>query len=321
LVFTCSKQNTMHALYFVVLCLSCLIFSNLFFIMKYLFYLTIATVLFFTRCQFNNYSYVQTPLNVPSLKARGELSASASVNVRSINALVSYSPVKHVGVMGTLNKGFAGNVEALEGGAGLYLPAGKMLFTTYAGMGIGTVNIKGRYITWFNGNFHEWNNQSQYTKLFIQPAIERSFGKKFTVGIAARFTEVNFNSYASRYEEAIHSHDKHGVAYSSDNIDSFAIGKPSAISIFEPTVLFSITPMKRFSFQCQLGYSFVKWHGDFLEKQQGHLPLQPVFPFDYFFSNASSQSTNARANPIFVPFSINGTVSFNISTRKNKSNP
>jgi hypothetical protein len=142
----------------------------------------------------------------------GELNSARNIN--SFSAEVAYSPINHLGIIGSYRTMYNGNsayyrLHQGELGAGYYLPFGKRkrgLFELYGGADLGNMNAHNYYDS--SNNFRAAVT-ARFNDIFLQPAVGyRSkhfsimYGNKF---LGRKFGNINFidNPYdtlsSSRY--------------------------------------------------------------------------------------------------------------------------
>lgn len=195
--------------------------------------------------------YVANNQNVPMFRDTGELRANIGAN----NWQIAYAPFKRVGVMlnGQWNEGlWTGNaltdsvnggfgefneIERLliEGGAGIWQPLpGNGSFETYAGFGVGTIDVRSN--NWvlngtpprFSANISRW---------FVQPSISTT-ADYWDLGFSTRLSGVRYGNV-----------DTVGVTPSILEAESLANIDAKNHLFLEPAVT------------ARFGYRWVKLHG------------------------------------------------------------
>jgi hypothetical protein len=141
--------------------------------------------------------YVSNTVNVPLLKEKGEV----KINVDQSNAQIAVAVGKRWGVMAN---GFYRSYEKQENyvhegtfgelGFGYFKPfRNRMVFETYTGLGIGTIDKKQTFAS--DDNTVYWASFSaQGTKAFLQPVIGYG-GRFFDVAFSPRFSFVKYTHF------------------------------------------------------------------------------------------------------------------------------
>jgi hypothetical protein len=141
--------------------------------------------------------YVSNTVNVPLLKEKGEV----KLNIDQSNAQLAVGVGNHWGVM---VNGFYRSYEKADNyvhegtlgeiGFGYFKPfRNRMVFETYAGLGIGTIDKKQTYTG--NDNNAYWASfNAQGTKAFLQPSIGYA-GRFFDAAFTPRVSFVKYTHF------------------------------------------------------------------------------------------------------------------------------
>jgi len=167
--------------------------------MKTYFFICSVLLLLFTGCQ--HYYYLPNNLNIPAMTHQHDASvmlATGKSNCKQVQ--LSYSPLKHVGLMYNGIKVRDGNTTGgmQEGGLGLYYGIGNdVSFGLYGGWGQGWEHHS-YSITNYNSNTYYTSYQTIYADLkfqrkFIQPCFSYQ-GKWIQAAGGLRFSNLSFTT-------------------------------------------------------------------------------------------------------------------------------
>lgn len=151
-----------------------------------------------TSCSTN--MYVSNTVNVPLLKEKGEV----KINIDQNDAQLAVGVGKHWGVMAN---GFYKSYESendyvhqgnlAEAGFGYFKPfRNNLVFETYTGVGIGTIDKKQTYTSASDNSVYWASFSAQGTKAFLQPSIGYC-SRFFDIAFTPRFSFVKYTHFSS----------------------------------------------------------------------------------------------------------------------------
>jgi hypothetical protein len=263
--------------------------------------------LFFTLllggCQYSNYTYIQTPLNIPHLKKKGDAQVDLYGSVKGLDLQSSYAVSDRLGLMVNVNASY--KVLGLDVAAGYFKVKFKHTWSLYGGLGMGDLAIAANSgDAPFTNTYYQWDNASHYQKIYLQPSFLKNVSERFSYGIALRANYVRFASYSYKHLEWSGSDERRLNEY----LDTVETHSPALALIFDPVITFNFLPEKRFSFHAQVGYSFSVAYGELSESHSINMT-------GYHSSNryvAESSEAASVAQPVYFPFSIYGGIRFKI---------
>ncbi|MBC7485133.1 MAG: hypothetical protein H7282_00035 [Cytophagaceae bacterium] len=227
--------------------------------MSKLFLIVLSSVMFLGGCQYSNYTYIQTPLNVPNLQKRGDVQADLYISVKGVDLQTSYAVSNHLAVMVNANNNqfifnqdprYRVNAFALDMAAGYFNRKNKNTFSLYGGVGMGDlINHSSSDGVPFSIDYSKWDNSSHYQKIFIQSSITRQVNDFFNISFALRVSGLHYDSYA--YKHA--SYTGHDERHLEESIDTVEISRPATALVIDPAMIINVMTHKRFSFYGQIG--------------------------------------------------------------------
>ncbi|MCW3071027.1 MAG: hypothetical protein JWO44_917 [Bacteroidetes bacterium] len=168
-------------------------------------YLLIPSALITLLSSCSTTMYVSNTVNVPLLKEKGEV----KINVDQNDAQIAVAVGKHWGVMANgfyksheSNDNYVHEGNLAEAGFGYYKPfRNNLVFETYTGLGIGTIDKKQTFTAGDNSVY--WASFSaQGTKAFLQPSIGYC-GRFLDLAFTPRLSFVKYTHFSSYgYSEA-----------------------------------------------------------------------------------------------------------------------
>ncbi|MDF2457405.1 MAG: hypothetical protein K0R51_3398 [Cytophagaceae bacterium] len=277
--------------------------------------LSLFCLLSLNSCQYSNYTYVQTPLNVPDLKKRGDAQADIYVSVKGIDLQTSYALSHHLAMMANANYNFLAlnqghkastNTFAMDVAAGYFNSKNKNTFSLYAGLGVGDISNYGKSERIpFSLGYSRWDNSSHYQKLFIQSSFTRQVSERFTLAFALRASAVRYDSYAYKFARYTGS-DKRRLQ---ESIDTLEINTPGYALVFDPAIVMNFRCDARFSMYAQLGLVGGIGLGSLTERKEIDFTNHQSYT-----SKVSSSSQASRVQqPVIFPFSLYAGLRFRIS--------
>lgn len=283
--------------------------------MKHAFLLVMVPVLFLGGCQYSNYTYVQTPLNVPDLKKRGDAQADVYVTVKGIDLQTSYAVSNHIAVMANANYNplvlsqdpkATTNAFVLDAAVGYFKTKDKNTFGLYAGLGVGDIANYGISDGIpFSVGYSKWDNSSHYQKLFIQSSFTRQVSERFTLAFALRASAVRYDSYAYKFASYTGKDERR----LNESIDTLEINTPGYAVVFDPAIVMNFRCDQRFSMYAQLGLVGGIGLGSLIERKEIDFTNHQSSS-SYVYS--SSQASRVQ-QPVVFPVSLYAGLRFRIS--------
>lgn len=282
---------------------------------RFIFGLGLFCLLSLTSCQYSNYTYVQTPLNVPDLKKRGDGQTDVYVTVRGIDLQTSYAVGDHLALMANANYNplilsqdpkASTNAFALDAAAGYFNSKNKNTFSLYAGLGAGDIDNYGiSHGIPFSVGYSKWDNSSHYQKLFIQSSLTRQVSECFTIAFALRASVIRYDSYAYKFASYTGKDERR----LEEAIDTLEINTPGYALVFDPAMVMNFRCDRRFSLYTQLGLVGGIGLGSLTErKEYDFTNYQSSSPYVY----SSSQARRVQ-QPVVFPVSLYIGLRFRIS--------
>lgn len=282
--------------------------------MNRLFLIFLSSVLFLSGCQYSNYTYVQTPLNVPNLKKKGDAQADVYLSVKGVDLQASYALSNHLAVMVNANNNpftlnqdprYKVNAFALDMGAGYFNTKNKSTYGLYGGFGMGDLaNHSSSDGVPYSVAFSKWDNSSHYQKLFIQSFITRQVNGHFNISFALRVSGLRYDSYA--YKHA--SYTGHDERRLEESIDTVEISRPATALVIDPAISINVMTNKRVSFYGQIGLVGGVGFGALTERK--------TYDFTGYQSSNSYTVSSTQASPVsqpvVFPVSLYGGIRFRI---------
>ncbi len=274
--------------------------------MKNTFLVVVLSVLFLGGCQYSNYTYVQTPLNVPDLKKRGDAQADLYVTVKGVDLQTSYAVSNRFAVMANANYNplvltqdpkSKTNAFALDAAVGYFNFKNKNTFSLYAGLGVGDIaNYGVSEGIPFSVGYSKWDNSSHYQKLFIQSSYTRQVSERFTLAFALRVSAVRYDSYAYKFASYTGKDERR----LEESIDTLEINTPGYALVFDPAMVMNFRCDRRFSIYAQLGLVGGIGIGSLTERKEiDFTNHQPSSSYVY----TSSQASRVQ-QPVVFPLTL-----------------
>lgn len=257
--------------------------------------------LFIGGCQYSNYTYIQTPINVPHLHKKGDAQAEVYLSAKGVDVQASYALTNHLAFMVNANNNFfVFNQDpsyknnafafALDIAAGYYSTHKKYTYGFYGGLGLGDLACHERsHETPLGVDYAKWDNSSHYQKLYIQSSMTKQVSEHCSISLAIRASGVHYDSYA--YKHA--SYKGHHERSLNELIDTVEISRPAIAVVLDPALVINLMSDKRVSFYSQIG---VVWGIGF-----GSLTERKTYDFTGYKSSNIYAISSAQANPVSQP--------------------
>jgi hypothetical protein len=218
--------------------------------------------LFVQSCVFNpfNYTYIQTPVNIPNLEEKGDLHVDGYAWANHADLQASYAPTNNVGVMASYNKGYKDAINYGDVGIGYFTNKDHLFrlnFFVGAGLGDLAVTYKSKGHNGPLNSEYVYDLSSHYTKLFIQPSLGVNISEKITLTSTFKLSYVNFQAYS--YLLNYNDYDSIGgtrVLYDTWQY-RYETTKPEHVFILDPSSTVTVNLTKRLAFLSTINYSFV----------------------------------------------------------------
>jgi hypothetical protein len=231
--------------------------------------------------------YIPNTPNVPLFKEAGEARLSAGVGgsdeVSTTEVKAAYTPIKHLGIVGSYMHGKGGGDEGnsgyghiIEGGLGYYLPIERdFVFEVYGGFGGG--NVKSSYSHYDDNSqmyVHDGSSELGFVRAYLQPSIGYTT-PWFDIAVSMRYSNLHYNSFSTSY--ITNSEDAANIAYIKDH--------PTTSFLDEAITI-------------RGGWKYIKLQGQYLVSQKLNNSALPVynnnFNFGVYLSLAKWYNTGKR---------------------------
>ena len=269
------------------------------YLMMKLFLFVLLSVVLFSGCQYSNYTYIQTPLNVPHLKKKGDAQVDVHVSVKGLDLQTSYAFTNHMALMVNANDNpfklsqnpsYKTQAFALDMAAGYYTTQKKYTYSLFGGVGIGDLSCHSESEqTYMFVDYSKWDNSSHYQKIFIQSSITKQVNEHVNFSFALRASGVRYDSYA--YKHA--SYSGHDVRHLNELIDTVEIRTPAVAFVIDPAFVINLKADERVSFYSQVG---LVWGIGF-----GSLTERKMYDFTGYKSSNSYVVSSTQASPVSQP--------------------